>query len=344
MKITLKRLVLYTSVGVIIVFCASQIFERVEAQKNSRYNEFSHSTKAHKKDCNSCHKVPSGNWRAAGAYPNITDYPDHASCVGCHRQQFFSGNRPAICTICHVQSSPRGKARMRFPIRSGSQEFRTNFPHSVHQDIIAENKNLPVVRSARNVRVGYAISFDDDDKKPAFNNCAICHQTRDSLPAFGDRRPVNTESLASPDSETFRPQSDFFKNSPNSHASCFSCHYQSQKPIASDCASCHLLTPAHFESNVTTRYSLKFRHEDDNHSNKDCTICHIRITQSSDLLSLVGADVPILTCSTSSCHGKELKAEITKRADSVAKKQPIFQCNYCHTSGIGSYDVPQSHQ
>lgn len=343
MRITLKRLILFASIGVIIVFCANYLFRQASAQKTRRFEEFSHSVKEHKKSCSSCHKVPSRNWRSAAGYPNVTDYPDHDSCVGCHRQQFFAGNHPEICTVCHVQASPRGKARLRFPMRGGGQEFRTNFPHGLHQDIIAANPNERVLRTSHNVLAAYVVNYIDDDKKPTFNSCAICHRTTSTLPAFTERKPLNTEPLSPPGAETFTAQSEYFKDSPDSHASCFSCHYQGQEPVASNCAGCHVLSPAYSKSNVISRYSLKFNHEDEDHNNKDCTLCHIRITQSAEIQSLIGADVPILTCSTSSCHQKDVRSEISKRRSSVAKSEPVFQCNYCHTAAVGSFKTPASH-
>ncbi len=339
---TLKGLILFASVGVCIVICVNYVFRQVEAQKTSRYGEFSHSVKEHRKSCNACHKVPSENWRDAGDYPNITDYPDHASCVGCHRQQFFSGNRPAICTVCHVQASPRGKTRFRFPIRGSMQEFRINFPHDKHQDIIAARENDGLFRTSHNAYAMLRVGYFDDDKEPVFNSCAICHRTMTELPGFADRKPFSTEPLSTPADGGFSPKSQFFKDSPYSHASCFSCHYQGQKPVANDCGSCHVLASSHFESNLISRFSLKFDHESENHSKKDCTNCHIRITQSSDLRSLMGADVPIMTCG-GSCHGKEITAEISKRNESIEKKQVIFQCVHCHTPAIGSYSIPASH-
>ncbi len=329
-------------VGAMVLICVNFIFVHVSAQKKRTLAEFSHSEKAHKQSCNSCHKVPSRNWRAAGDYPNITDYPDHASCVGCHRQDFFVGNRPQICTVCHVEAAPRGKARLRFPMRAGSTEFTLNFPHSIHQDVIAENQQSESSDTALFVRAGFRPEMDDKD--PKFNSCSICHQTPTNLPEFTMRNPIQTEALSQPAAETFMPTAQFFKNSPNSHASCFSCHFQGQKPIATDCASCHLLTSSHFDPSTISRYSLKFDHEYKDHNNKDCVTCHIRITQNSDLKLLVGADVPILTCSSSSCHGDDLKTEMTKRTQSLTAKENIFQCNYCHTSAIGSFQIPLTHQ
>src|SRR4051812_9711359 len=116
------------------------------------YTNFSHATAQHQKACDSCHKNPTENWPRAratdAAFPDITDYPEHASCVSCHRQQFFVGARPVICTVCHTQVSPRADAR--FPFENPSDafsksakaktrrvEFSIYFPHDRHQDVMA---------------------------------------------------------------------------------------------------------------------------------------------------------------------------------------------------------------
>jgi hypothetical protein len=136
---------------------------------------------------------------------------------------------------------------------------------------------------------------------------------------------------------------EFFKDSPEGHASCFNCHYQSQKPVRTDCADCHRLKPASPRSESIARFSLRFNHKDPDHANKDCIVCHVRIAGTSDLRAMKEADVPIYGCSTTACHGDELGAELKQREDTVAAKQPAFQCVYCHTSEIGRYAVPISH-
>src|SRR5215212_10354202 len=84
------------------------------------YSKFSHRSLQHSQQaCNSCHKFPTANWnkvrKADQAFPDVTDYPEHSSCLGCHRPQFFNGARPAICTNCHTNPSPRDSSRHPFP-------------------------------------------------------------------------------------------------------------------------------------------------------------------------------------------------------------------------------------
>jgi hypothetical protein len=338
---TKKRIRIFLIVLTAFVFAAS-FWNTTSAQRGR--GSFSHSVAAHKKiNCSSCHKNPTSNWTSVRGYPDVADYPGHASCIGCHRSDFFRGNRPAICAICHVNPSPRGKARFAFPVKSRSQEFTTIFPHDVHQDIIASNeKKFETVAVAHFVKASFNF-IDDDEKKAQFNNCAICHQTTDKLPKYTTLKPLRTEMLEKPAAETFVAKAEFFKGMPDNHASCFNCHYQGVKPARTDCAGCHKLTAPYFESKTVSRFSLKFDHSSANHANKDCTVCHIRITQTSDLKMLTNADVPLLTCSSSSCHNKQILEEIGMREKSIADKKTIFQCNYCHTSEIGSFKIPATH-
>ncbi len=318
---------------------AASFWFETSAQKGS--DDFSHKTASHKKiACNSCHQTPTANWSSARGFPDIADYPGHASCVQCHRNEFFRGNRPTICAVCHTAVGPRGKERFEFPVKSRSQEFETIFPHDVHQNIIASNEKKYDVAVAHFVNASFA---KPDDEKPQFNNCAICHPTATVVPEFITFKPLKTESLTPPAAEVFTPKAEFFKDMPDNHAACYNCHYQGQKPVRTDCANCHRLTTPYFELNVVQRFSLKFDHSSENHANKDCTTCHVRITQTSDLRNLLNADVPLMTCNSSSCHGKELTGEIGKREKSLADNAQVFQCNYCHTSAIGSFKIPASH-
>lgn len=328
-------------VGLVAVFFAASFLTGSIAQK--RRDNFSHGTAAHKKiDCGRCHKAPTANWVKARGYPDVADYPNHASCIQCHRNDFFSGNHPAICSNCHVASGPRAAARFPFPLESHSREFSTVFPHDLHQNLIASKIRQGDAAVAHFIRAAFSTAASDE--KPQFNSCAICHQTSAELPKFAARIPASIQPLADASSENFVPKAGFFKDEPSGHASCFACHYQNVKPARTDCAGCHKLTPAYLESKTLERYSLKFNHQDKDHVNKDCTVCHVRITQNSDLRTMANADVPILTCSTSSCHGKNINEEIGRRERSIADNQPVFQCAYCHTAAIGRYPIPLSHE
>ena len=336
-------------IGLVALVFAGSFLSVSSAQK--KMDGFSHLTPAHKKasdkSCNSCHTNPTPNWVAARGFPDDADFPGHVACFACHRSDFFAGNKPAICAGCHVSPGPRGVARFPFPMQSRPREFTTIFPHNVHQDIIASNINRSDVAVAHFVFASYR---PDDTKPPQFSNCAICHQTPADLPKFAVRPPKTVGApLVDATADSFVPTAGFFKNMPTGHASCFNCHFQGVRQpgvtpqvAGTDCASCHKFADKPYTaSSVLPRYSLKFNHQDKDHVNKDCTVCHVRIAQNADVQNMKDADVPFMACAA--CHGDKLSEEMGKRAESITNKLPVFQCSYCHTPAIGRFPIPASH-
>ena len=334
-----KRSTIVLTILAAIILAAS-FLPRSSAQNRDR---FSHSSASHKKlQCASCHKIPTGNWVAARGFPDVAQFPGHIACANCHKRDFFVGNKPAFCAGCHSNVSPRSAPLFPFPVRTRSSDFGTIFPHSVHQDVIA------LSRPQRRESVFINASFRRDDP-PRFNNCAICHETATALPKFAARTPTGQQPLAAATTDNFTPKAQFFKEMPSGHATCFECHYQGVKPIASNCAGCHQLTASFKPSPVVKRYSLKFDHSEKNEKGdlvhtKECMTGHVRISGNGDLKTLKDADVPIMACTTCHNHAADLKKELDSRAESVEKKQTAFNCAYCHTSAIGAFAVPPSHE
>ena len=325
------------------IFAAS-FLPRSSAQQRDR---FSHASASHKKlECASCHKMPTSNWVAARGYPDVAQFPGHAACAKCHTRDFFVGNKPAFCAGCHTNASPRSAPLFPFPVRSRSHEFSTIFPHSIHQDVIASTRKGSPVAVAHFVNAAFARVPED---APTFNNCTICHESTKTLPKFAARVPAGDKPLAASTAENFTPVAAFFKSMPSGHASCFQCHYQGVKPAATNCAGCHQLTAPYSASAIVKRYSLKFSHDEVNEKGdkvhtRDCMTCHVRIAANGDLKTLKDADVPIMTCTACHNHASDLKKELDSRADSIDKKTPAFQCAYCHTTNVGVYPVPSSHE
>ncbi|HEV2861093.1 MAG TPA: cytochrome c3 family protein [Pyrinomonadaceae bacterium] len=229
------------------------------------YSRFWHRTAEHRRDsCASCHAAPTANWTRArskdAAFPDVTDYPGHSSCLGCHRQQFFSGARPVICTVCHTAVSPRADAR--FPFQNPDEafdaspkkgrrplsDFTNEFPHDRHQDVMAHAVPPDTPDStALFMRAGFAPRRQTASKP--VDSCSICHVTYQPL---GDSKD---EYATKPPGEL--PEVDrgikaywllkgTLKSTPTSHASCFNCHWQDggERPFSNDCAGCHKLKPA----------------------------------------------------------------------------------------------------
>ncbi len=228
------------------------------------YSKFTHRTAAHQRSCDSCHTSPTSNWSRArtgeAAYPDVTDYPEHESCMSCHKQQFFVGARPVICSVCHTNVSPRDGTRR--PFRNPSEafeagagkrpksasEFSTVFPHDRHQDVMA--RLAPPEDTARDfgfVRASFVAPQDAPKKE--VDSCTICHQT--FQPPANDKDefvtpppadlPKNALGVAA-----FWLKKGTLKTTPTSHASCFNCHWQDggEQPLSSNCAGCHKLLPA----------------------------------------------------------------------------------------------------
>ena len=183
----------------------------------------------------------------------------------------------------------------------------------------------------------------------------MCHSSAEKLPKAVARTLSTEKALAAAEADVFaKPlEPGFFKTSPSGHESCFTCHYGFKNLPAgkNNCAGCHEATQPYFEKNVIRRYSLKFDHQRVGHVEADCTSCHIRITQNSDVNAMKDADVPIVTCRK--CHaaadGEDawkhiITIELDKREASIAKKESPFQCSYCHTSEVGRHEVPASHR
>jgi hypothetical protein len=294
------------------------------------YSRFSHATQKHQGACNTCHKVPTENWKKVRAFPDVADFPGHAACVSCHRPQFFKGAKPAICGNCHSKISPKDDVRFAFRNPAVPRQFLIEFPHDKHQDVIAEIfRRLAGDENSLFVRV----SFNDasaDDKTKHYNNCEICHRPRATVPSAP---PAGWPDLFVPDAATF-------KNAPASHAACFSCHWKSQQPVNDNCGGCHKLSAQpHLAVDAPDRLSLKFRHAREQHV-AECTTCHINITKSSTLRGLK-PDVPITACTE--CHNKDgLRQDVSKELEAIDKSRD-FVCAYCHTSDVGRRDPPSSH-
>jgi hypothetical protein len=323
-----------------------------QAPKGSaaKYSAFLHSSAKHQGlTCNACHKVPT-EWTAKRAFPDVADFPNHEACVGCHRQQFFTrqafvATGPAICTVCHVRAAPREAGRFAFGKPNSSdqtakakdgRQFSIEFPHDTHQNVIAStNPTAQPDATARIVRVSFSIS---EDKKPDYNNCSICHQRNDYL--------VIAPLSLQPDAATQSIQANkFFKTMPQSHDSCFNCHWKNQKPTGDDCAGCHKPSAAFVAQTAPKRISAMFSHEGGKGEHvMECTTCHINITRASTLRGLT-PDVPIAACIT--CHKDNKKTtypKITTIEEEFEQYKKTARCTYCHVEDVGKKRPPASHE
>jgi hypothetical protein len=332
-------------------------------RSQQRYSKFSHDVAAHQRlDCSKCHTFPTANWKQVrkgdDAFPDVTDYPKHASCINCHRQQFFRGTPPAICSICHTNPGPRNSARHPFPNpreifdesakgRTATSDFTINFPHDIHVAMMG--------RRFRSESGFIAAAWSGPRRSE--ESCAICHQTMDPQ---GDGDEEYFSKPPDDIGDAFWLKKGTFKSSPISHAACFTCHSQDSgmEPGPMNCATCHkpkdkfapdfdpslaakmgIRNRAMLEAWRTRASSGTFRHEFFSHAEMNCADCHNTSAITNDFKT---RKVAVTACSN--CHitataddGGILNFEIeSRRADSG------FQCSKCHVT-YGKQDIPDSH-
>ncbi|MDX6577191.1 MAG: Cytochrome c7 and related cytochrome c [Blastocatellia bacterium] len=314
----------------------------------AKYSAFQHSSDKHKSlTCDACHKVPTV-WTAKRAFPDVADFPNHDACVRCHRQQFFTrqsfaGGGPVICTVCHVRAAPREDGRFVFGNPNGAaqptkprdeRQFTIEFPHDKHQNVIAWTLSGRSSMVAF-IRASFSNEQTDDQKKPAYNNCSICHQRNDNL--------VIAPLSPQPDAAT--QSNKFFKTMPHAHDSCFNCHWKNQKPAGDDCGGCHKPATPFMAMTAPRRISAMFSHEGGKGEHvSECTTCHINITRASTLRGLT-PDVPIAACIT--CHKDNKKTtypKITTIEEEFEQFKKTSNCTYCHTADVGKKKPPASHE
>jgi hypothetical protein len=294
------------------------------------YSTFSHRSDKHRSlACGKCHLAPTVNWQTASGFPDVSDFPTHSACSGCHRSQFFKGARPDICSICHTKVSPRGKERFAFEKPTQPSQFGIVFPHDRHQDVIALDRS-EIRGDAAHARFLTRFILDNPQ---LYNNCTICHVTEKGtpMPSGGFQ-------------DAFQPPAGTFKTAPTGHDSCFSCHWKNQAPTQRDCAGCHSLSTTDRPNLFAPiRISFKFTHSREQHEG-ECTVCHINITREKSVVGLK-PDVPITSCADASCHGASLKPDKVTIETELEKRKPDpgFVCSKCHTSDKGKLAMPSSH-
>jgi len=346
------------------------------------YSKFSHSVPEHaKQKCDSCHKFPSANWKdvrkGKDAFPDVTEYPEHASCIGCHRQQFFARERPApsICSVCHVGVTPSFTAREPFPNprelfdaspagRSVTSEFGIQFAHDKHIELVGQRRP----DSERFVSVAFrrdAAPREQETSNP--KSCAVCHQTY--MPQGESEDEFVTKPPKGFPEDAFWLKKGTFKTSPG-HATCFNCHNADAgvAPAQGDCNACHKLLPlserldithAHDDydpalaarMNITDKYTLerwsrrgvaRFRHEWLPHQGLACTDCHHVNTMNT--LDRATLRVAVKSCGGggTGCHVEQTNEGILNEVVAKKRADPAFVCTKCHVLN-GAKPLPESH-
>ncbi len=336
-------------------------------KKKVKYSEFPHSVQAHQQDCTNCHKFPSDNWNKVrtgeAAFADITDYPKHDSCLSCHKQQFFKGTPPKICSICHTNPSPRDSSRHPFPNpreifdlspkgKKAESDFVVGFPHDKHIEIVSQSGERPV-------EFAKAAFVRGNRKLAGEESCTVCHQT---MKPQGD----SPDEFISPPppklGDGFWLKKGTFKTTPIGHTTCFTCHSadSGMVPEPKTCSACHQLKPTQpapdFDEKLAAAMKIddkrmmdswrrrdssgKFQHAFMAHVDMECATCHtVSKINTADPLT---KKVNISSCAT--CHvtatsdeGGALNFEMDKRLADAK-----FQCVKCHIT-FGKLPVPASH-
>ena len=346
------------------------------------YTKFSHQTHVatQKLACSSCHKVPSKNFKEVrkgdAAFPDVTDFPEHASCLNCHREQFFARERPApaICSNCHIKNSPKDTSRWLFPSlgdvndpvkkrREFVSEFGVGFPHDKHIDVVGFSAPPPE-RDPRGWFVTVSLQEKKKDGPP--KSCPVCHETYqpqgNSSEEYVTKPPKNI-------GDAFWLKKGTFKTAPTSHTVCFTCHSADSgiAPAPTDCNVCHeLATPqllsllkVDFDAKLATTMGITdatilgkwsrrisagaFRHEGGEHPDLNCMGCHNVPTMNT--LDAKTLKVAVRSCGgPDGCHitattddGGALNFEIDQK-----RKDPTFVCTKCHIA-FGKEGIPEGH-
>ncbi|MCM3873782.1 MAG: cytochrome c family protein [Pyrinomonadaceae bacterium] len=346
------------------------------------YSQFSHVTHVttQKLTCDSCHKFPTPNWKEVrtgeAAFQDVAEFPEHSSCLNCHRPQFFARERPApvICSNCHVGVTPRDTTRFLFPslgdvsdpkfkTRDVISEFGVGFPHDKHLDVVGLSR--PGFREEPVAQL-VTIAWSSSNQKPAEQpkSCPVCHQT------YQPQGDSSEEYLTKPPKslgDNFWLKKGTFKTVPNSHTTCFSCHNAESElpPAPKDCNLCHqLLGPdqklkVDFDPKLAAEMGVSdktvfsawsrrisagaFRHEGGEHPNLNCSGCHDATVMNT--LDKKTLKVPVRSCGgAEGCHitataddGGALNYEVDQKKVNVG-----FVCVKCHIT-FGREPVPANH-
>ena len=341
------------------------------------YSKFSHRThvEQQKLGCDSCHKFPSKNWKTVRkgdeAFADVTDFPEHQSCLSCHRVQFFARERPApvICSNCHIAVSPRNTDLHPFPSlgepflasklgQNFVSEFNVLFPHDKHVDVVGRLRSAPADRRFVLAKASFVIGKRQDAQS---KSCPICHETYKPQGKSADEF-VTKPPQGLPD-EAFWLKKGAFKTTPTTHAACSGCHNEEAgiPPAPSDCAVCHKFANTtapplrDFDPKLATSMGIndwlmlrkwsrrsagRYRHEFEVHNDLGCVSCHNpTVMNTLDEKTFVS----VASCGGSGgCHIETNTDGILNYEIEQKRANPSFQCSKCHVL-LGKNAIPQDH-
>ena len=298
------------------------------------------------------------------AFQDVSDFPEHSSCLSCHKEQFFARERPApsICSNC------TGCGGLWFDLRE-------------HEHIASESKADVARVDAGDPARGRQNDERRDISCPAchvkmlkmsvhdqphihYESCPVCHET------YQPQGKSSEEYVVKPPKDigdNFWLKKGTFKTIPNSHTICFTCHNADSgiAPEPKNCEVCHkLVRPTQLKTDfdptlaakmgadsvMLARWSRRisaggFRHEGGEHPDLSCLNCHKVDNAAFSTIDLKTIKVPVKSCGgADGCHitttvdeGGALNFEVDSR-----KKDARFVCTKCHVT-FGGEPIPESH-
>lgn len=322
-------------------------------------SDFSHATHAGKEKlaCGSCHKVdPKSN---AG----VVDFPQHASCLNCHRQQFFARERPVpgICLNCHVKATPKDTARHPFPNfgeKAGFvSEFRISFEHEKHADVACADCHETKEPDAKPRSLTHAKCFvchnPESELAPLPANCDTCHKSAKAvfahavLPQQSDfsqfkhdnRNHARLPCLLCHRREDNSPQPTLPGKA--AHAPCTGCHAQQfANPASAICTICHTDPQSGKVKAFPPLRSFDARFDHAQHDNTACATCHRRNRDGAGLSipSRLNAHVTCFSCHTpgAQANGRNISSCSTchqlGKLVRTPERAPAFRVGFSHAS------------
>jgi hypothetical protein len=314
------------------------------------------------------------------AFQDVTDYPEHSSCIGCHRQQFFSGARPAICTNCHTNPSPNDGSRHPFPNppeifnaspkgQGAVKDFGISFPHDKHVDIVGR-QDVPSrarfpFRLASFEQSTSAAKSEQKAEESEPKSCAVCHKTYqpqgESDEEFVTKPPKDLAENA------FWLKKGNVQDLPDARRMLHMPYSGRSSARVFRLGACHKLLPparqipltqAHDEFDPklaatmgindrvalqkwSKRETVKFRHEWIPHASLSCVTCHTVATLNT-LDPKTRTQVKSCGGEGTGCHIEATNEGILNLEFEQKKANPAFQCTKCHVRN-GTNQAPQTH-
>jgi c(7)-type cytochrome triheme protein len=372
-KLTVVLRVLRIATLLLIVFAWS--IAPAEAQRRAMidYASFSHSTHVTKQKlaCDSCHKFPTKNWKEVrkgdAAFPDVAEYPEHASCLQCHRQQFFARERPVpkICSNCHVKATPIDTSRHPFPSLGEAflstakgvnfvSEFRVAFPHDKHTDtecVDCHQARQPKEPTFKTRPLTHATCFtchnQESELAPLPQKCDACHKPTERrlyahavLTDYSQFKHDNAQHARLPCLLCHRREN----NSPQptlpgkaAHAPCAGCHAQQFANSASEiCTICHTDVQSGKVKAFPTLRSFDVRFDHAKHASAACATCHRPNRAALSIPSRLNAHVTCYSCHTPNAqsNGRDISSCSTchqlGRLDRTPEQAPAYRVGFSH--------------